>query len=426
MFTYITKIDLSGIKNINKDVSLKFYGKTIGKNINLENVNIKSIYGANGSGKSALVHALDIYENINRKKGFLFSEDAHLQLDELLNKETLTYKIQITFLCYEEDGEISGHFRHELLVKKKGEYYIHEESLFQILTRSEKIVARILDGKIVESILSDELTSKMINQLSKRSIVDIFREVLVDNIDNENEVKEQDSILIPFVQLGHSLVIKTEDTDKHDFYFFTKRREMKVNNIVKDRMISVNSLHSFRVNSTSIEDFRKHMKAMENFIKIFKKDLHRIYLEEKIDKTEIVVEPYFDYGKYKIHLEFESAGVKKLTELFELFTYREQGAIIIIDEFDANINDVYLMKLLEYFIQNPQGQLIFTTHNITPMQVLSKSKFAIDFITEDGEVTEWRKSGNYSPVKVYQNGLVKGLPFNIHSFDFIGVFDEGE
>jgi len=58
------------------------------------------------------------------------------------------------------------------------------------------------------------------------------------------------------------------------------------------------------------------------------------------------------------------------------------------------------------------------------MQVLSRCNHAIDFITEDGDITEWKKNGNYSPVKVYQNGLIKGLPFNINSFDFIGLFDE--
>lgn len=165
---------------------------------------------------------------------------------------------------------------------------------------------------------------------------------------------------------------------------------------------------------------------MCHFIKIFKPDLIKIELDFKIDKNELYTEPYFVYEEYKVHLEFESAGIKKLTKLFRLFKLKEMGRIVIIDDIDANINDIYLEKLLEYFKESNKGQLVFKTHNITPMEVLSDSNNSIDFITEDKKITSWKKSGNYKSSNIYQGRLIDGLPFNIYPFDFAGIFDVEE
>ncbi len=50
------------------------------------------------------------------------------------------------------------------------------------------------------------------------------------------------------------------------------------------------------------------------------------------------------------------------------------GQITFIDELDANINDVYLDKLIEYFILYGNGQLCFTAHNLSPMSLLKRNK----------------------------------------------------
>ena len=56
------------------------------------------------------------------------------------------------------------------------------------------------------------------------------------------------------------------------------------------------------------------------------------------------------YKDYTLDQEFESRGIKKIMELFEYLDMSADGQITFIDELDANINDVYLDKLIEYFI----------------------------------------------------------------------------
>lgn len=87
--------------------------------------------------------------------------------------------------------------------------------------------------------------------------------------------------------------------------------------------------------------------------------------------------------------------------------------IVFIDEFDSNIHDVYLCALLEYLMEYGKGQLCFTTHNVGPMDVLKHHKKSIDFLSEDHEIYSWTTSGNYSPSKLYRNGMIEGSPFNI-------------
>lgn len=54
------------------------------------------------------------------------------------------------------------------------------------------------------------------------------------------------------------------------------------------------------------------------------------------------------------------------------------------------------------------------------------AKKSIDFLSEDHKIYPWTKSGNYSPSKLYRNGMIEGSPFNVDSIDFISVFGSGE
>lgn len=102
------------------------------------------------------------------------------------------------------------------------------------------------------------------------------------------------------------------------------------------------------------------------------------------------------------------------------------GGIVFIDEFDSNLHDVYLCALLEYLMEYGEGQLCFTTHNVGPMDILKQHKKSIDFLSEDHTIYPWTKSGNYSPSKLYRNGMIEGSPFNVDSIDFIGAFGSGK
>ena len=45
---------------------------------------------------------------------------------------------------------------------------------------------------------------------------------------------------------------------------------------------------------------------------------------------------------------------------------------VVIDEFDAGVFEYLLGELLELFAESGKGQLIFTSHNLRPLEVLNK------------------------------------------------------
>ena len=53
---------------------------------------------------------------------------------------------------------------------------------------------------------------------------------------------------------------------------------------------------------------------------------------------------------------------------------------------------------------------------------LLKQKYGIDFINSSKESVQWIRNGNYSPSKLYSEGMIPGLPFNLEDFDFLQVF----
>ena len=110
--------------------------------------------------------------------------------------------------------------------------------------------------------------------------------------------------------------------------------------------------------------------------------------------------------------------------MFDCFVSASTVGIVFVDEMDSNLNDVYLCKLIEYFMYYGKGQLCFTTHNLDPMTVLKENRNSIDFLSSDNHLVPWTARGNASPENCYKNGMIEDSPFNIDATDFIGIFGE--
>ena len=61
---YLTGYSVRGIKNIDELVTLSFYKKVIEKDPDMQEYNIKGIYGMNGSGKSGIIMSVEILKNL--------------------------------------------------------------------------------------------------------------------------------------------------------------------------------------------------------------------------------------------------------------------------------------------------------------------------------------------------------------------------
>lgn len=76
----------------------------------------------------------------------------------------------------------------------------------------------------------------------------------------------------------------------------------------------------------------------------------------------------------EIPLRDESDGIRKIISILSLITaaYNDPSLTIAIDEIDAGIFEYLLGEILSSFEETGKGQMIFTSHNLRPLEVINK------------------------------------------------------
>jgi len=76
-----------------------------------------------------------------------------------------------------------------------------------------------------------------------------------------------------------------------------------------------------------------------------------------------------------IPLTYESEGIKKIISILQLLivVYNKPSITVAIDELDSGVFEYLLGELLRIISENGKGQLIFTSHNLRPLETLDRS-----------------------------------------------------
>lgn len=444
---YLVNYRVKGIKTLEEEVSLSFYKKTITMPLDTKEYNIKGIYGINGSGKSGIVASVDILRNLLLDDGYLNNPMVQKNLEAIINKKSKELFIGADFLA--EYKEKTYLYRYEILLKKTltDKYAISTEKLSYRLATSKKddfnSLIEVKNG-IIDYIdikndeeLKNTFIQNTLNLLSMSAVSSVFLDKMYPYEEQINNIISLDGVLL-LINLGIRMKVYMDQSDNHIDYLLKNMLMYTMESDKDDTYIDSLRKGALRLNRSSIDAisggtdliakpiytrYEKKVKRLKEFIKIFKSDLTDITIDRKEDGDNYVCNLNMVYGDYVVHTEFESTGVKKLIRLFDFLQNMVQGGIVFIDEFDSNLHDVYLCALLEYLMEYGKGQLCFTTHNVGPMDVLKRNKKSIDFLSIDHKIYPWTTNGNYSPSKLYRNGMIEGSPFNVDSIDFIGIFD---
>lgn len=454
---YLLNYSVEGIKTLDQKVSLSFYKKIIPNNLDTQEYNIKGIYGMNGSGKSGIVSSVDILKNLLINPEYLNNPVIQNNLDAIINKKNKKLSIEAEFIT-SVSPDIIYYYTITLTRDTSEKYVISYEELnakkANSRTNSSEVLFKVADGEIQfakkdeeNEQFYDRILNKMTNLLSRSSMCALFRNKALADLyeeilnNNRKEIDDLSAGLVLLMTLGTKLYIYLDESDDHRKYFVTKSfgtSDSLENNIplfnemlryffeTENDYLNVISVSGNLVNKKAYKDYKRTVANLCEFLQIFKSDLQDIEIDKRENHDGYVCNLIMVYDSYKIHAEFESTGIKKLIKLFAYLREMVHGGIVFIDEFDSNLHDVYLCALLEYLMEYGKGQLCFTTHNLGPMDILKRRKKSIDFLSADHKIYPWIKSGNYSPSKLYRNGMIEGSPFNVDSTDFIGIFGTGE
>ena len=431
---YLLSLTMSGIKNIDKNITLNFYKKTVNEDFDPEQYKVKAIYGENGSGKTAVVLGVQLLKDILLENNYLGDSANQKYLDEIINKKTKRFHIESEFLCRFNNNFNIYKYSFSLVKNEIGKYIIAQENLYikssLYATSKYKMLFEIADNEIrignEYSYLFDTIRLATANLLGSMSLIDIMTGKLGDF------GKEVFITHLAYLHLFATLLITSiDDTERHNKIqlresvvisdVFEGRADLKGNVTPRiDWIIGNNRL----VLKDNISDYETEVGKLKRFIKLFKHDLVDIEIDKKENNEVFDCSLIMVYDGYKVHVDFESTGIKKLIALFDYLSFAMNGKIVFIDEMDSNINDVYLCKIVEFFKLYGKGQLCFTTHSTSPMEVLKDSKNSIDFLSSDSRIVPWKKNGNYTPESLYRKGMIEYLPFNIEAEDFLGILGD--
>ncbi len=433
---YMLKLRVCGIKNIEIPVEINFYKKTINNDFDPEKYRIKAIYGENGSGKTAIIQSVKILQNLLIDKSYLADNDTQRSLVEIVNKKIGKGFIETEFYTNLEDEKYIFRYYVSFTVKDDERVYITEEHLEQkngkYSKNSYSTVFHTQGGGLLEfgdPEMYEFFKDKTQNLLDKQT----FATCLIDRRDIPKKYRTNEQFLFQMILFifAMSLSISIDAEDSHASYVMRKKiNEIDETSIENFGMDFINQVKEKVLTSRGDErlipkkiyaSYEEQVRRLCEFVKIFKPELVDIEIEKKDYDQFYKCNLKMVYEDYTLDKEFESRGIKKMMDLFNYLNIASNGGIVFIDELDSNINDVYLDKIIEYFVYYGRGQLCFTSHNLSPMTVLKRNKNAINFISSINTVHTWTKKGNLSPENAYKNGFIEDSPFNVDPSDFLGI-----
>lgn len=83
-------------------------------------------------------------------------------------------------------------------------------------------------------------------------------------------------------------------------------------------------------------------------------------------------------NRKEIPLKYESEGIKKIISILQLLivVYNRASITVAIDELDSGVFEYLLGELLRIISEKGKGQLIFTSHNLRPLETLDRGFIA--------------------------------------------------
>ena len=425
---------ISGIKNLEKEISLSFTKRNFGKEIFNQSC-VKTIYGSNGAGKSGIVHAYDIFRELVLND-FPFSDPLFTpKFCQLINKKSKEFSMSNTFAISIEEKiyRICYSFSVGMDLARNISFKSEKVELLNSRLENPITVIEVKDGAIVSKISNQDLsfTEQPESLLRKSSVL---RSVVGKQIDQSSTgaiALYATLMLAMYINVSYGSLDDSHET----FDFKSLLNSFKNGKITTDKLSKALTLDSlvqrmqgehyvWIIDKKEEKQYEKLTKQLAAFIKLLKPSLVDIKADFKHAQIASYCNLRFIYKDYDVDYEFESTGIKKLCILFASLYNASKGRITFIDEIDSGIHDVFLTKLIEYFTLYNDCQLIITTHHVGLMEVVKHLRKSIDILDDDGTIRTWVKNGKYSPSSLYSKGYLRGVPFNLQSSDFAFIFGE--
>ncbi len=400
----IIKSELENFKNVRfGEIKYRNYSN-VENNAEIIKNDIMGIYGQNGSGKTAMVEAMDILKSLISGGEVEYSEYEGLLSDVGYTKIT-TY-----FYVKSYDDKYKAKYEVELQKsEKEKKIQIHSEKLTYwkrgATWKGERSVGISNPFYDTESILSNEKIDFITSSSS-----DYRKTNFVQNIRSLAIYCAQRNVSLFFNELTMKSFLEVAEKNTEEFVFsevvkalfqfgrlYFQVIKVKQLGVINNNMFIPVNIHSETENvirqgclplfmnghdEVPEELFQQLQHATEAINIAIKAIIPNLSIElvpvkSEIDKEGnkmVQVDAYSVRGDKKFLTKYESEGIKRIISLLNyliaLYNYPE--VCLVVDELDSGIFEYLLGELLGVLRAEAKGQLIFTSHNLRVLEKLDK------------------------------------------------------
>lgn len=432
IYARIKTVEFCNFRNIE-------YGKVDFPNGNIDdfmsgNPSILGLYGQNGSGKTSLIMALDILKDLlssrSIEKKYMSSVRAGCDFAQLkfvlslYNDQGTEYEVQYQFDLKIEDENNS--FTNELFEinsnKEKNETLkVYNETLSYRRTPvvGEKDPLQDLVDATLES--SQKSGYAFGNKSKYEMLIGKDKDVAqkLRDVKAANYAKSRSFIFSKDVYDAIRVTEKTVCCKELLFALHTfgvaylhviNTYDTGINNLKKDLPLCIWSekgetlhiaytlLKTFGTNQVSEDFYNFVAESINGLSGVLNSIVPGLSIEikdnglasnEKGD-TVRVFELISNRNGVRIPLKYESDGIRRIVSILSLLiaVYNQPSMTIAIDEMDSGIFEYLLGEILQVLSESARGQLVFSSHNLRPLEVLPAKYLCFTTVNADNRFTK--------------------------------------
>lgn len=387
----IQSIDVEGFKNIQKGyIELLSYRQ---KNYYNGKSEVIGIYGQNGSGKTAIIEAFELFKTI--ASGKKLPDDIKNYIHELEDTATLKFIFYIErkdekFLVYYEFSLRKKDGQAELYNEKISYSQINEDSKkrktdiieYNINSKDVSILPKLRYNELTKNNKENEFNIEVCKRLSiKEKTSFIFN-------DNIEEIFENNSTNIDYYNIINSIkyfaranlfIITNEHSASISLNFIPLSFRMENNDGVTTGDIAFDLLGTSNIDKAkydiAIQIIKQLNLVLSTIIPNLQLEIKNLGNELSENGEEVIKIQFMSVKKeMKIPLKYESEGIKKIISILStlISMFNNPSICLIVDELDAGIFEYLLGELLKIIEQKGKGQFFFTSHNLRALETLEK------------------------------------------------------
>ncbi len=316
------------------------------------------IYGANASGKTTVLQALDFLRNLVlepfKKKTDKFNYEPFL-FDTISKNSNTLFSLEfiqngVKYLYEIELNKIA-------IVKET--LHFHKPNKALVFERSTNIPKQLTEISFGQKIkISEESKSALIgNTLWNNTVLGGYLKTNFESAELRDVVSWFKMKLNSIINPKTSLVTFVSN--------MIEKKEIKKRNVIEILKKADFGISDILIKNESIEVDEELLKFITKSSILPDKEIDKIQKTGKIEAMKTSLQHSIDKTKYPLPIEDESAGTKRYYEFSGILSLIiNDKSILSIDELESSLHpDLVKHFLLTFLVNSKESQLITTTHH---------------------------------------------------------------